>query len=102
MTTVIIKIAQPMPAMPGKVQDEYKHLPLADKVKQYIDCAEGDDSGYHIDYLKEMYQTIIKLQVIPEELKPVLKLLEEFFLKHRGVMSIDGVDLEAESLFRYL
>ena len=50
-----------MPSPEDKIRDEYKKINLCEKVEQFIEmCESFNDSKYHYDYLKSLYNKLSK------------------------------------------
>ena len=81
---------------PKTISEYYRDKPdLLTKVYDYIKVCESDqDSYYHYNYLKSLYN---KINSMPEQLSLELKsVLSEFFRKHRQYESEGYTELDPE------
>lgn len=86
--------------MPEKSKEHYRHQPLCEKVREYMNCCESDnDSEYHWKYLTTIYNKLKEKSNLTKEYKQLLKELEEFMLKHSVASS---QELDSTSMFKYL
>jgi len=93
-----IEIEIKMPEQGSKT--EYKKQDFESKCCEYMDICESDeDSHYHWNYLKSVYNKLSKRNNVPAEFRPLLSKLEDFMLKHGNVdADEDKVDLQHDTL----
>ena len=61
-----------------------------------------EDSKYHWDYLKALFNKLDKLPVCPSHYINMMGELQDFLVKHSKVDSgEDQVDIEGKDLFKY-
>lgn len=89
--------------MPEQVSDEYKYKNLCEKVRDYMLCCESDeDSQYHWQYLKCLYNKLHKMKRLPEPYHDLMVELEEFMSKYGIYDSGEGqAQMTGENLFKY-
>jgi len=87
--------------MPSSIHPEYKSTELLDKVADYMTICESDqDSYYHWNYLKALYNKLSKLNNLSPKYKEIILVLEPFILKHGIYDSGDMVDLDSANLWK--
>lgn len=83
--------------LPEQVHPEQKHKDLYDKCCDYMQVCESDEeSAYHMQYLRRIYDRLKTAKQLPEHLIDLLDKLEEFMLKY----DIDRTGLDAGTMFK--
>lgn len=89
--------------MPEKVSDDNKYRSLCEKVRDYMFVCESDEeSRYHWQYLKCVYNKLHEKKPLPAHLVDILEELEGFMSKYGIYDSGEGqANMTAENMFKH-
>lgn len=86
---------------PGDIRPDYQNQELLDKVSEYmVICESDEDSYYHWNYLKALYNKLSKINNLAPKYRDVILVLEPFIMKHGMYDSGDMVDLDSANMWK--
>lgn len=97
-----MKISINISSQVPETKQDYKRPCLKDKVDDYIRCVEANDidSKYEWNYLKRLYERLLKYKPT-EETGLILKNLESLFEKYANKDHDNAVQLDAQTMHKY-
>lgn len=98
----VIKIMIQQPA-PKKVKKEYCKPSLLEKVCEYKRRVEAKEinSDYEWEYLKRLYERVVKIPKLTKEQEEILSIVEELIEKFGGHESGSPAKIDGMTMNRY-